>query len=419
MKIFLKRRQIIVSIIFSLMLCGCVRNEPWISSPVRDMLILESGVREYKGMKIVRLKGDPYRLGYQHGYFLRNEIHEQWNHIMKYAESQVPIPYLNQIYIGLRLDWAYLKMKPFIPSDYKDEMRGLADGAGISLRDVHRAHALPDLFSTLCANGVYFGKAVSDGKLYHLRNLDWSRAMGVHNHACVFVVKPTGKNSFVNLGYAGFIGVLSGINKNGLSVGQIGSSTVDSTLKGEPMPFILRRVLEESQNLDDAVNVVKNAKRTYGYNYVFADALSKRAVAIESTANQFSVFTPNDSKEKDSGYGLTLEDVLVRSDTAFDPKIRALQTASGGDPKTPELEPPTGGAYETRYKKQTELAQANYSKLNPDTLMEIAREIAPGSNIQSVIFAYPEVWVANAAGEARAVDSNYIRLNVKNLLEEK
>ncbi len=416
-KITLKPQWIVIYVAFSLVVCGSAGHTPKLSSEERDMLIVESRLKQYHGAKILTLIGDPYALGYQHGYFLRSEIHEQWKHIMKYAESQLPIPIINHIYIGLRLDWAYWKMRRYIPADYKEEMRGLAEGAGIPLRNVHRAHAIPDLFPMLCANGVYYGRAVADGKLYHLRNLDWSREMGIHNYPIVFVMKPTGKNSFVNLGYAGFIGVLSGINENGLSVGQVGSDTVDFTLKGEPMPFILRRVLEESQSLEDAATIVKNAKRTYGYNYVFGDALNKRAVALETTATQFSVFLTNDPKEKASGYGLILEDVLIRSDTAFDTRIRSLQTASGGNPETPELEPPTGRAYETRYKKQAELAQMNYSKLNQTSLIEIARKIAPGSNIQSVIFGYPDIWVANAVGNARAAESKYVRLNVKNLLD--
>lgn len=309
-------------------------------------------------------------------------------------------------------------MKKYIPADYLDEMRGLADGSGISLKTIHRAHALPELFSTFCANGVYFSKATADGSLYHMRNLDWSREIGVHKHACIFAVKPKGKNAFINVGYAGFIGVLTGVNEKGISVGQIGCETINHTLKGEPMPFVLKSVLEQANTSDEAAGIVKNAKRTYGYNYVFADAIKKTAVAIETTKDYAEIFGPHDSRESESGYGVDLEDALIRSDTAFDPTIRNLQTASGGDPKAPGLEMPTGKAYEVRYKKQAELAKAYFGKLDAQTLAGIAKEIAPSSNIQSVIFAYPDIWVANATGDLRAVDQSYERFNVLELLNK-
>ncbi|MBI4430808.1 MAG: hypothetical protein HY587_03740 [Candidatus Omnitrophica bacterium] len=401
---------------------GCLREDEIKSSAAKDILLAEASVSERSGIRIVKLKGDPYTIGYQHGYLLRSDMEAQWKHIMELAKSRLPVPILyrlSQWYLKARMDYAYLKMKRHIPKDYIDEMRGLADGSGISIRTIHRAHAIPELFPTLCANGVYYGKAVSDGKLYHLRNLDWSREIGVHDHACVFVVKPVGKNAFVHFGYAGFIGVLSGVNKNGLSVGQIGANTTDAALSGEPMPFLLRRVLEESDSIDDAVSIVKNAKRTNGYNYVFADALNKRAVALETTAAHFAEFMPNDAGEKESPYSFVMEDVLIRADLAFDAGVRTLQTASGGVPKAPGLEPPTGKAYEVRYKKQAQLAEKYYAKLNPEILLGIAKEIAPASNIQSVLFGYPDVWVANAVGNLRAVETDYTHFNIPELLEKK
>lgn len=402
---------------------GCLRKSPHLLPSERiDLLLAEASVSETKGTKIVHLKGDPYTIGFQHGYLLRRDMEEQWEQIMELAKSRLPIPIfyrLSQWYLKARLDYVYLKMRKHILPDYRDEMRGLADGSGISLQTIHRAHALPELFSTLCANGVYFGKATADGRLYHVRNLDWSREIGVHKHACVFAVQPNGKNAFVNVGYAGFIGVLSGINEKGISVGQIGCETINHTLKGEPMPFVLKRVLEEANSSDEAAEIVRKAKRTYGYNYVFADAIRKTAVAIETTRDYAVAFGPHDSRETESGYGVSLEDALIRSDTAFDPTIRNLQTASGGNPKTPGLETPTGKAYEVRYKKQAELAKAYFGKLDAQTLGGIAKEIAPSSNIQSVIFAYPDIWIANATGNLRAVDGSYERFNVEELLNKK
>ena len=43
--------------------------------------------------------------------------------------------------------------------------------------------------------------------------------------------------------------------------------------------------------------------------------------------------------------------------------------------------------------------------------LTILKDIAPGSNIQSVIYAFPEFYVANAEGNFRAVDGEYTRFD--------
>lgn len=371
-----------------------------------------------RNLPVLILRGDPYQIGFQHGRLMRHEIHAEWRQIMSFALGQIPVPVLNRLLIHWKLDRAYKKMRPYISPDRMEEMHGLADGAGIPLKTVHRAHAIPDLYPTLCANGAYYGPATADGRLFHLRNLDWSREMGVHEYACVFAVHPDGKNAFVHFGYTGFIGVLTGINEHAISVGQIGCDTVDYTLEGEPMPFLLRRVLEESGDLETASAVVEKASRTYGYNYIFANAKAQRAVALETTAHHFSLFHENDSRERESGYGLTMDNVIIRSDTAFDPAVRSFQTASGGNPDSPELETPSGKAYEIRYRRQAELVQKAYGSIDEQVVVSTAEEIAPGSNIQSVVFAYPEVWVANAEGDLRAVDTEYHHFNIEELLKK-
>lgn len=42
-------------------------------------------------------------------------------------------------------------------------------------------------------------------------------------------------------------------DEKGISVAQIGAKTVDKTLRGIPMPFLLRRVLEEASDLEEAI----------------------------------------------------------------------------------------------------------------------------------------------------------------------
>ena len=216
-----------------------------------------------------------------------------------------------------------------------------------------------------------------------------------------------GKLNYANLGYYGFIGVLSGINEEGISVGQIGATSRDEAADGIPMPFLLKRILTEATSLKDSISLFEQTKRTQGFNYIIADALDKKAVAIESTHNHLSIFYDNDPQERSVNYSFPIANAVFRGDPAMDPNIRNLQWASNGNPDKPGIEFPSGEAYSTRYLKHGMLIQKNRGQIDPQIAKSIAREISPASNIQSVVYAFPDFWVANAKNDLRATDCHY------------
>ena len=368
-------------------------------------------------LRIVQLSGTPYELGRQHGALLREEVRASVAGLLRYFRGYVKVPWVGPLMVNWWLDVVWARSRPFIPPEYLEELRGLADASGVPWQELARLHAIPDRTYS-CSNVAAWGRATRDGRLLHVRNLDWNIAAGIQRHAVVFVVRPEGKHAFLNLGWAGFIGVLSGVNDAQLSVGQVGAETVDATFRGVPMAFLLRRVLEEADGLAGAVSIVTGTPRTVGVNYVFADAKRREAVALETTQHYVRGFTAEDPKERRVAYAKPLADAVFRADTAMDPDIRERQLASRGDPNRPGLEPPGGSAYDVRYLGQARGLTTHYGRLDAASAQEIARAIAPDSNIQSVVFAWPEVWVANADGATPAARTTYHRLNAADLLEK-
>lgn len=373
-------------------------------------------VETLNGLRVVRLSGTPYELGYQHGQALREDIHACLDRVLGYFESYLKIPLVRTLLVGWWLDTAWARAVKFVPPRYLEELRGLADGSGVPLRKLVRLHALPDRTYS-CANFAAWGQATVDGRLIHMRNLDWNIRAGIQDHAVVFVVAPKGRHAFISVAWAGFVGVLTGVNDAQLSVGQVGAETTDLSYRGVPMVFLLRRVLEETGDLDAAVRLVQTAPRTVGINYVFAAAGVPRAVAIESTRRRVAVFGPDDAAEHSVAYARPLADVVFRADTAMDPVIRDKQRASHGNPRRPGPEPPGGSAYETRYVGQATRLTAAFGRVDVAAAQAIARAVAPDSNVQSVIFAWPDMWVANAQGTVPAARGAYTQLSAEALLQ--
>ncbi len=375
-------------------------------------------VERHEGFPVVYLEGSPYELGYQHGEFLGEAVRKSVGQILGYFRRYLKIPLLDAWAANGWLDRSWRMAAPFLPHESLEELRGLSEASGVPLKDLWRLHAIPDR-TYACSGLAAWGRATVGGRLVHTRNLDWNIKVGLQQYAAVFVVRPRGKRAFINVGWAGFIGVLTGINDQQLSIGQVGAETVDVTYRGLPMVFLMRRILEEAEDLDGAVRLVRDAPRTVGVNYLLADAKARRAVAIETTHRAVAVFEANDPKEHPVPYARPIPDVVFRADPAIDPEIRNRQVASGGDPRTPGLESPGGSAYEVRYLGQAAGIRASYGKIDAKIAKRIARAVAPGSNIQSVVFAWPEAWIANAQGDTRAAETAYHRLDLEELLENR
>ena len=365
-------------------------------------------------LPVLHLKGSPYDMGYQHGSLMRRQVQASVANAMAFANRQIGIPGVGRWMVRRRLDRAWRRMKPHIPARYLEEMEGLSDGAEIPLKVLQRVHAIPDLTSVTCASSACAGSATADGRMIHIRNLDWATHSNVQRYAALLVTHPAGQHAFVNVGWLGFIGVISGVSDRGISVGEIGAETKEAGLNGVPMPFLQRRVLEEADDLREAVDIICESPRTVGYNYVFADAQKKQAVALETTQRRCSAFWM-DAEPKEP-FAVSVPNAVLRSDFSLDPQVREKQLAAKGNPSKPGLESPLGSsAYEVRYRGQGLLLKRFHGSLDPEIAMAIARAIAPSSNMQSVVVAYPQMWVATAQGRRPAAQGIYQEVDLQEL----
>ncbi len=375
-------------------------------------------VQKIDSLTVVFLSGSPYEIGYQHGALLHDEVHASVSLVLRFFRRFLKVPWVRTVLVNNWLDSAWNQAVPYLPDDIKNELRGLADGSGVALRELYRLHAIPERTYS-CANFAAWGKATAGGRMVHMRNLDWNIRANIQQYPVVFVIHPNGKRAFVNVAWAGFAGVLTGINDAQVSIGQIGAETEDISFKGEPMTFVMRRVLEEAADVDTAARLIEAAKRTGGANSGIADAKVPTGIAIETNHTHLHVFHADDSAEKGINYARPITDVVFRADAAMDPDIRNRQLASHGDPKRPGLEDPVGSsAYDVRYLGQAAGILAHYGKLDAEAAKKIAKKVAPDSNVQSVVFAWPDLWIANANNQIPAAKTGYHRFNLPELFSQ-
>src|SRR4051812_1436046 len=218
-------------------------------------------LEEVDGYRVLHVKGTPYEMGYQQGALLRDDIRESIHYLfdVKGKELKVELGGVNLLKPRRIIQGIAAQQKKHVPERFFEEMQGIADGAGMDVQDVIVANFIPELFH--CSGFALSGSATKDGTLYHGRILDYGCDWRLQEHAVLTITEPAGRIPFVNVTYAGFVGSVTGMNAEKVSIGEMGGKGMGHW-DGVPMAFLMRIVLEEAKTLDQAVATFRDHPRT-------------------------------------------------------------------------------------------------------------------------------------------------------------
>ncbi|MBI4492254.1 MAG: hypothetical protein HY690_05620 [Chloroflexi bacterium] len=195
-------------------------------------------------------------------------------------------------------------MEQHTPRSFLDEVRGVADGAGIPYGDVLLMTCFDDVIHNLqfavpvgrlaCSAVAVQGRRAPGGGVLLARNLDyypeadWWGVGALINRilretVTLFVVRPTHGHAFVSIGWPGFVGVVTGLNDAGLAVACLTSTVPTETADGVPAPLIYRRMLEEAETLAECEAILRATRRTIGNNVLVVSARDNAACVFEFT----------------------------------------------------------------------------------------------------------------------------------------
>jgi isopenicillin-N N-acyltransferase-like protein len=345
----------------------------------------EGFLEEIDGYRVLHLKGNGYEMGYQHGVLMKEHIRANMDYLFNVKAKEKRLDFL-----GVEIDPKQIIsiivtiQRRYLPERFLDELRGLADGSECSLEDTLVANFIPELFH--CSGFAVMNSATKDGTLYHGRVLDYSIDWQLQDHAVLIVAEPEGRIPFVNVTYGGFIGSVTGMNAEHVSVGEMGGGG-RGHWTGTPMAFLVRRVLEEARTLDEAVAVFRDSRRTCEYYYVVADGDDNSAVGLAAHWNTFEVVRPGEAHPR-------LPDPTA--DTVL---------LSAGD----------------RYKELARRVRSQAGSLDAASALHLMDcPVAMKSNLHNVLFEprSTKLWVANASPDGQpAATQKYFAFQLSELLK--
>jgi hypothetical protein len=227
------------------------------SSPTLQADPAINGSIEYNGtQKILNLWGTNYEMGYAHGYLMASEIRDiidtylvgtigygsvgRYNDFLEAQERYVawPSQYLEEIN-GIEAGMAASGKNRYVPSL----------GRNIEAKDLKALNLLPEFFVYCSSFGVW-GNATGDTGTILARNLDFyfDPQGNFVNDQILITYEPNGGRRFASVTWPGMVGVVSGMNEDGVSLTVNMGNDQNSTSSG---PFyasliVFRYILENT-----------------------------------------------------------------------------------------------------------------------------------------------------------------------------
>ncbi|MGL4463157.1 MAG: C45 family autoproteolytic acyltransferase/hydrolase, partial [Planctomycetia bacterium] len=252
--------------------------------------------RTDSGGLVLHVKGTPYEMGFQQGTLLKADILDLIHYLFDVKGREATLKFLGMEMTAKKVVQGIFRLqRRYIPTRYLEEMQGIADAIGLDVQEVYAANSIPELFH--CSGFALLKEATDCGTLLHGRVLDYAVDWNLQAHAVLVVAEPDGLVPFCNVTYAGFIGSVTGMNRKQVSIGEMGGAGAGKW-SGTPMAFLVRRVLEEADDLDEAIAIFRDTPRTCEYYYVMADAKSNRAVGMEGGADVFRLVAPGEKHDR-------------------------------------------------------------------------------------------------------------------------
>ncbi len=332
---------------------------------------------------VVVVSGTPYEMGLALGRLMGEEMR---------AFAPAFLAAANRAGPGLsqsRLDEAWRTMEPFMSQRFKDELRGLAEGSGLELRLLQRAHIIPAISEYSCSGVALWGQATRNGHLYQIRNLDYSTGAHLQDFRCVVIYVPNEGVPHLNPAFAGSIGCHTGMNAQGITLTEIGDSPGQDKpydLHGLHFMMMFRDILYSARTLDQAVAMIRDTKRIKKYHFVVGDGKLPAAVKIKAWAPDLLVWTDNDPKDEMAPQ--VFKDIVYHAESR-------TPTALG------------------------HFAQYAHGRYDADAVIQLSKAIGSlGGNLMNAVYDATslEAWISYAEKDECAYRRPYVHLNLNDFI---
>jgi predicted choloylglycine hydrolase len=259
--------------------------------------------RNKYGLWEVFLTGPAFERGVAYGKLIKEPIQYQEevfvNSINKVVSSEFYQWFLKNLIYFFHAD-----INNYVSEELKNEIFGVSlsfsdeyDYIGKKYMRILAYHAAHDLGHALnnyslvgCTSFSAWGDNTKDGNIIHARNFDFYFGDDFAKEKVLLMVQPDSGYAFISYSWPGMMGVVSGMNEEGLAITINASMSSPPNSAKLPISLLVRETLQFSKNLEEAVSYINSKSIFVSESIMISSANDIKTIIIEKTPEKTDVF---------------------------------------------------------------------------------------------------------------------------------
>jgi isopenicillin-N N-acyltransferase-like protein len=259
------------------------------------------------GLWEMYIEGDGFERGVAIGKLTKELAEKQEIAFIKQIKELIPSDgYLN--FLKYFVAYFNRKLPEHITDEYKEEIYGVSLYASDKFDDMapkyyrilnyHGAHdighALQDKNMTVgCTSFAAWNNSSEDKEMIVARNFDFYSGDEFAENKIVCFCKPTTGYKFTYITWAGFTGVVSGMNEQGLTVTINAAKSDIPTSAATPISLVAKEILQYSKNIAEAFEIAQKRKTFVSESILISSINDKKSFIIEKTPTKTNLYSEN------------------------------------------------------------------------------------------------------------------------------
>ncbi|MEI7596288.1 MAG: C45 family peptidase [Bacteroidota bacterium] len=259
------------------------------------------------GLWELYLEGDDFELGAKNGILTKELVKFQEVAFIESLKKMVPSEsYLK--FLKYFIAWFNRNIDDYIPLEYQKEIYGISFNASPEFNYIstpyHRllnyhgahdiGHAVQNMSLVKCTAFGVKGNRSEDGSIIVGRNMDFYVGDDFAKNKIVAFYKPKRGHKFSMITWGGMIGVISGMNDQGLTITLNSAAAKIPTSAKTPVSILARQILQYASTINEAYAIAKRTKLFVAECFFVSSAKDNQFAIIEKTPDSTAIYQEKD-----------------------------------------------------------------------------------------------------------------------------
>lgn len=264
--------------------------------------------KEREGWWLMYLEGSPYEVGYAHGLLTQELNYKQEKAFLERLAELIPTNTYQRFMLSF-VRFFNRNLEDYVKEEYRREIYGISRFASpdfgfmgpayARMLNYHAAHdlghAVQNMNLVACTAFGAWGSHSADSSLIIGRNFDFYVNDDFARDKILCFIQPDSGYSFAMITWAGFAGVVSGMNENGLTITLNAAKSSIPTGAKTPVSLLAREILQYAANIDEAYGIAKSRETFVAESFFIGSAADHKAVVIEKSPESIDIYDPDTS----------------------------------------------------------------------------------------------------------------------------